>query len=133
MKKELQQRIHYSEDYQRWIVKEVEKGKQPILAIAREHSLNPGSIYRWLYKYSSSLKKKDLLVKQKDSEQEKRKALEKRIAELERVVGRKQMEIDFLEKMIEIGSKELGVDLKKNISIKPLDGSAPTKENTNTD
>jgi transposase len=133
MKRELKQRVHYSEDYQRWIVKEVEKGNRSILEIAREYVLNPGSVYRWLYKYSSSLKKKDLLVKQKDSEQEKRKALEKRIADLERVVGRKQMEIDLLEKMIEIGSQELGVDLKKNFSIKPSDGSASTSNSTNTD
>jgi hypothetical protein len=72
-------------------------------------------------------------VKQKDSEQEKRKALEQRIAELERIVGKKQMQIDFLEKMIEIGSQDLGVDLKKKFSTKPLDGSETIKKNIPTD
>jgi transposase len=132
MKSELRQRIHYSEDYQRWMVNQVEQGNHSILELAREHSIDPGSIYRWLYKYSSSLKKKDLLVKQKDSEQAKTKALEKRIAELERVIGKKQMEIDFLEKMVEIGSKELGVDLKKNFSTKPSSGSGSIEESTPT-
>jgi transposase-like protein len=133
MKKELRQRFHYSEDYRRWMVNLVEKENRSILELSREHSVNPGTIYQWLYKYSTSLKKKDLLVKQKDSEQEKRKALEQRIAELERIVGKKQMQIDFLEKMIEIGSQDLGVDLKKNYSTKPLDGSEATKKNTPTD
>jgi transposase len=132
MKSELRQRVHYSEDYQRWMVSQVEQGNYSILELGREHSINPGSIYRWLYKYSSSLKKKDLLVKQKDSEKEKTKALEKRIAELERVIGKKQMEIDFLEKMVEIGSKELGVDLKKNFSTKPSSGSGSIEESTPT-
>jgi transposase len=132
MKRELRQRVHYSEDYQRWMVNQVEQGNHSILELARAHSINAGSIYKWLYKYSSSLKKKDLLVKQKDSEQEKRKALEKRIAELERVIGKKQMEIDFLEKMVEIGSKELWVDLKKNFSTKPYSGSGSNEESTPT-
>ncbi len=56
------------------------------------------------------MKKKDLLVKQKDREQEKRKDIEQRIAELESIVGKKKMQIDFLEKMIEIGRQDLGVD-----------------------
>lgn len=36
-----------------------------------------------------------------------------RVAELERVVGQKQLELDFLNKLLEIGSKELGFDVKK--------------------
>ena len=39
--------------------------------------------------------------------------LQKRVADLERVVGQKQLEIDFLNKLLEIGSSELGFDLKK--------------------
>jgi len=47
------------------------------------------------------------------SEETKNSELQKRVAELERVVGQKQLEIDFLNKLLEIGSSELGFDLKK--------------------
>lgn len=36
-----------------------------------------------------------------------------RISELERMVGKKQIEIEFLNKVIEICSDELGYDVKK--------------------
>ena len=35
------------------------------------------------------------------------------MAELEPIMGQKQLEIDFLNKLLEIGSGELGFDLKK--------------------
>ena len=57
-----------------------------------------------------------------ESESHKTKELLKRIAELESVIGRKQMEIDYLDKLVEISSKELKVDLKKNFDT----GSWPT-------
>jgi hypothetical protein len=53
--------------------------------------------------------------------------LQKRISELERAVGQKQLEIDFLNKLFEVGSAELGFDLKKNFSTQPSNGSGVTK------
>jgi hypothetical protein len=41
------------------------------------------------------------------------------------------MKIDYLEKMIEIGSDELGVDIKKKFNTPPLTGSELTEWNTN--
>ena len=65
-----------------------------------------------------------------ESEHERSKKLQARVAELERIVGQKQMEIDFLEKVIEIGSEELEVDIKKKFSTTSSTGSKSTGKNT---
>jgi hypothetical protein len=57
------------------------------------------------------------MIVQQDSEAAKTQELLKKVAELERILGQKQMEIDYQSKLIEIASKELEIDLKK--SFKP--------------
>ena len=49
-----------------------------------------------------------------ESEAFKTKQLLIQIAELEQAVGRKQLEIDFLNKTFELASAEAGYDLKKS-------------------
>ncbi len=53
--------------------------------------------------------------------------LEKRIKELERVVGQKQIKIDYYEKMIDLAKEELDIDLKKNFDTPQSTGSGKTK------
>lgn len=48
-----------------------------------------------------------------ESEAQQKGELQQRLAELERIVGHKQIEIYFLNKLRQVGSKELGFDLKK--------------------
>ncbi len=71
-----------------------------------EHQVSYQSVYTWLYKYSPYHEQKCTLVVQMKSEETKNSELQKRVAELERVVGQKQLEIDFLNKLLEIGSSE---------------------------
>jgi hypothetical protein len=66
------------------------------------------------------------------SEATKSQELQKRLAELERIVGQKQLEIDFLNKLLEIGSKELDFDIKKNFSSKLSNGSGSADTSTDT-
>ena len=87
-------------------------------------------MYTWLYKYSLYHEQKCTLVVQMKSEETKNSELQKRVADLERVVGQKQLEIDFLNKLFEIGSSELGFDLKKNFSIPPSNGTDGTRKTT---
>ncbi|NCA84550.1 MAG: hypothetical protein EOM83_03140 [Clostridia bacterium] len=47
------------------------------------------------------------------SEQYKRKELEQKIKEVEVALGRKQMEIDLLNKVIDLANEEYHTDLKK--------------------
>jgi hypothetical protein len=76
------------------------------------------------------LKKGQVIVVEKESEQRKNQELRAKIAELERIIGRKQMEIDFLNKVIEIGSEEVKVDIKKKFGGKLSIGSGATGDST---
>ena len=55
---------------------------------------------------------------EKDSQTKKLEALQARIKELEHLVGVKQIQLEFTEKMLELGSQEIGVDIKKKYGSK---------------
>jgi transposase len=54
------------------------------------------------------------MVVQMESEAARNLALEKRNAELERIIGQKQLQLDYYEKLISVASAELDMDIKKN-------------------
>ena len=65
----------------------------------------------------------------KKSSSSKVKELQKRVADLERVVGQKQIKIDFLEKLIEIAGDEYNIDIKKKSFTPQSPGSDKTDKN----
>lgn len=122
----------FSETLKKKIVSDIESGKADVLTAAREYEVHRNIVYRWLKKYCRNLHPSTTMVVQMDSEAYKTKELEKRIKDLEAALGRKQLEIDFLNKLIEQGKDELGVDLKKKFFTPPFNGSGSTKGNTDT-
>lgn len=112
-KLEIRQRRIFSEELKKKVVKDLTGKRTNIKSVMAEHQVSGNTVYRWLYKYSPHHEQKCTLVVQMESEELKNSELRKRIAELERVVGQKQLEIDFLNKLLQIGSSELGFDLKK--------------------
>lgn|SRR5687768_1125076 len=132
MKQGLKQVRVFSETVRRKVVKDIETGKVSIASVCRELDVSKTSVYSWLNKYSRHLQTGKKLVLQMDSEAYKSKELEKRIKELEAALGRKQLEVDFLNRLIEQGKEELGVDLKKKSFTPPSDGSKEIKGNTDT-
>ena len=120
---------HFSEDFKKSKVKELEQKQITVAKIASLYGVNRNAVYKWIHKYSVYYQKATRLVVELESESEKTERLQKKVAELERIIGQKQLEIDFLNKLIEISSGELGVDLKKNIYTKLSNGSEPTKTN----
>ena len=62
-----------------------------------------------------------------ESEEQKTLFYKEKVAELERMVGTKQIEIEFLNKIIELASKELKMDLKKTFSTSASNGSGNTQ------
>ena len=122
----------FSEAIKKKVVEDIEGGKVTVLAVSREYGTSYQTVYRWLNKYSRHLRSSKRIVVEMESEGYKTKVLEKRIQELEAAIGRKQLEIDFLNKMIEKGKEELGVDLKKKFSTPPFNGSEATNSGTDT-
>ena len=119
----IQKRRIYSESFKRQIVEDFESGKYSATQLSRLHNIPCVSIYRWIYKFSNFNEKGFRVVEMKQSSSQKVKELEKKVKELEATVGRKQIMIDFLETMIEVAKDELDIDIKKNYSTPPSQGS----------
>lgn len=118
-KLELRQRRTFSETFKKQKVKELVNKQISIDELSKLYDVSKTSIYRWLYKYSPHHEQGTTQVVQMESEAQKTKFLQQRVAELERIVGQKQIEIDFLNKLVKVAGAELKVDLKKTFCTKP--------------
>ena len=118
----------YSIEFKKRIVTDFESGKFSVQQLERLHGVSEKSIYRWIYKFSTFSEKGFRIVEMKDSSNQKMKELEARVKELERTVGRKQIMIDYLEKMMEIAKDELDIDIKKNFGTPQSTGSGKTNK-----
>ena len=118
----------YSIEFKKRIVADFENGKFSVLQLEKLHGVSEQSIYRWIYKFSTFSEKGFRIVEMKDSSNKKMKELEARVKELERTVGRKQIMIDYLEKMMEIAKEELDIDIKKNFGTPQSNGSGKTNK-----
>lgn len=129
---EVRQRRCFSEEFKKSKVKELVSKQVTVVQLSRLYGVTRASIYKWLYKYSSNYERTTTLVVQMESESYKTSRLQQKVAELERIIGQKQLEIDFLNKLLEIGSEEIGYDLKKNFSTKLLSGTDSSEGDTAT-
>ncbi len=127
MKRKSRHRRTFSEELKRKVVKDIEQGKVSIAQVCREYQVSDVSVYNWLHLYSGYLQKGVKLVVELSSEGYRSKELEKKVKELEAVVGRKQMEIDFLDKLIELANGELAIDIKKKSYTKHSTGFGANK------
>jgi hypothetical protein len=64
----------------------------------------------------------------KNSQSKKLDALEQKVKELERMVGQKQIMIDYLEKMIDLAQENFAIDIKKNFNTPHSGGSKQTEK-----
>ena len=103
----------FSEAFKKEKVKQI-LGKQiSIRELSQLYEVSQTAVYKWLYKYSPHYKKGTKQVIQMESEALKTKLLLSKVAELERIIGQKQLVIDFNNKLLELASKEAGYDIKK--------------------
>ena len=114
----------FSESFKRSKVKDIENGLYKISELASLYDVSASAIYKWLYKYSVHYQRSSLQVVQMESEAHKSQILLSRVKELEAALGRKQLELEYLENLIKLASSELNLDLKKNFDTK----SSPTSK-----
>jgi transposase-like protein len=125
-----QQKRYFSEEFKKKKVRELEKNISSVSDICKTYSVSRTSVYRWIYKYSAMAKKHKKQVVEAKSDTQKIKALEERIKELERIVGQKQLLLEFKDKMIEIAEATYNVDIKKKVGSKLSSGTTSTGKNT---
>jgi transposase-like protein len=124
----IQKKRVYSQEYQRELVRLFEGGKFSVVQLSKLYGVRFSVIYRWIYKYSQFNEPGYRVVEMKESSTSKLKAMEQRIKELEKIVGQKQIKIDFLEEMISVAKQELKIDIKKKFSTPPSAGSIKAKK-----
>jgi len=118
--KKLRKVRHFSPILRKELVARVEKNELSAAAASREYGISPTTVYQWIHTYSTYNKAGTVVMIDKTKRAEQIKVLTDRIAELERVVGLKQMEIDFLGKHNEIMATMLPADAdKKKVNFKP--------------
>ena len=103
----------FSASFKEEKVREIEENRITASELSRLYEVSLASIYRWKEQYGIHYKKGIRMVIEKESESVKRLELEKKVSDLERLPGRKQVEIEYLNKVIEEGGKLVGEDLKK--------------------
>lgn len=109
----------FSEEFKRQKVKEIERKQTTVLQVSKAYQVRPNNVYKWMDKYSIKDKNGVRLVVEMESETKRVLALMQKVAELERIVGQKQIVIDFQNKMIELAEKEYQVDIKKKLETEP--------------
>ncbi len=113
----------FSESFKKEKVKQIVEKQISIKELSEIYEVSRTAVYKWLYQYSVHHKRGTKQVIEMESEALKTKKLYARVAELERIIGQKQLEIDFKDKLIELASKEIGYDIKKKHEQQLLNGS----------
>lgn len=129
--KERQNR-YFSEDIKRKKVHEIDKNITTVAEVSREYQVSRGAVHKWINKYSVMRKKGIRQVIEAKSDTRKLQLLKEQVKELERVVGQKQIQVDFFSKMIELAEFEYKIDIKKKLGSKLSNGTGLTGKNTVT-
>ena len=119
---------YYSDAFKKELVSLFESGKFSVPQLVELYGVTKSTIYKWIYKFSTFNEKGIRVVEMKQSSSLKLKQLAEKVKELERIVGQKQIKIDYLEKMIDIAKEDLDIDIKKNFNTPQSIGSESTKK-----
>ena len=125
-----ERRRRFSDSFKIQKVRELESGKKKVSELCNQYEVNKVNVYRWLAKFGSMKDKKERLIVETDSDTRQLLSLKKKVAEMERIIGQKQILIDFKDKMIELAEQTYGVDIKKKFSTQPSNTSGNTESNT---
>lgn len=90
----------------------LDAGKITVKELSKIYEVSETAIYKWKKKYSK-LAEGERVVIEKVSEEQKNIELLQRIKELEQIVGKKQIELDYYKTALDIISQEQGEDVLK--------------------
>ena len=76
--------------------------------------------------------KTERLIIETESDTKQLLELRKKVAELEQIIGQKQILLDFKDKMIDLAEETYGVDIKKKYSTQQSSISGNTENNTDS-
>lgn len=124
--RKLNKHRQFSEQIRRKAVEEFRSGTYTVAELAELYCCSKYAVYKWIHKYSPADSPAINVVEMSESSDQKVAELTRKIADLERALGQKQIQVDFYEKMIELAEDEYNLDLKKNTSTRLSTGSGKT-------
>ena len=112
MKKRNNQNRRFSEAFRKEKVKLIDEGKVTVSDLCKLYEVSQTSVYKWISKFST-VKRDERIIIEKVSESRKTEELFRKVRDLEQVLGRKQMEIEYFKEIINITNETLGEDIEK--------------------
>lgn len=125
-------RRNFSDSFKIQKVRELETGKTKVSELCKQYEVTSTNVYRWLNKFGTMKGKKERLIVETDSDTKQLLELKKKVAELEQIIGQKQIMLDFKDKMIDLAEEAYGVDIKKKYSTQQSNISGSTESNTDS-
>jgi len=125
-------RRHFSDSFKIQKVRELETGKTKVSEICKQYEVSGINVYRWLNKFGTMKDRKERFIVETDSDTKQLLALRKKVAELEQIIGQKQILIEFKDKMIELAEDTYGVDIKKKYFTRQSGTSGSTENKADT-
>lgn len=111
----------FSPEFKRAKVGEIASKLVSVSGVSEQYDVSRSAIYKWIALYDDRPKSVQTVV-QLESEHQKTKLLQERLATVEAALGRKQLEVEFLTTLVEVSSDELGIDLKKTFATRHSTG-----------
>ena len=120
----------FSESFKQGKVHEIERNLITVRQVSKEYEVTTTAVYKWLYKYSHFRKKQNRQIIEPMSDSKKIEELRAKIKELEQLIGQKQIQLEFKDKMIEIAEAMYKIDIKKKLGSKLSSGSGLSEKST---
>jgi len=112
MNNQTRKRRTFSTAFKKEKVALIDSGKVTVKELSEVYEVSNTSIYKWIKQFSK-LPQTERIVVEKISEAKKNKELMGRIKELERAIGKKQLEIDYYKTTLDVLQEQEGEDLIK--------------------
>ena len=120
---------HFSDSFKIEKVREIEQGRTRVSEICKQYEVSGTNVYKWISKFGTMKTNKTRVIVETQSDTQELLLLKKKVAELERIVGQKQILLDFKDKMIDLAEQAYGVDIKKKFDSKPSDTTGLPEKN----
>lgn len=109
----------FSEEFKQKKVREIEQRITTIAEVSRQYEVRENNVSKWLKAYGTQHMKGVRTIVESESDTKKLLEMRLKIAELERIIGQKQVQIEFRDKIIDLAEQAYGVDIKKKFEFKP--------------
>ena|SRR5436190_13339112 len=123
---EERRRRKFSEEFKRKKVAEIDQKISTVSEVAKQYDVRLDNVEKWVKKFSTNPMRGVRVIVESESDTRKLIEMRTKIADLERIIGQKQVQIEFKDKMIELAEEIYQVDIKKKFAIIPSSGTGTT-------